>query len=54
MVAALAAGRRSHLPSDYCLHNNELVLAIQDALENAATYHMTTTFAPLQPPDWAR
>jgi hypothetical protein len=54
MVAALAAGRRSHLPSDYCLHNNELVLAIQDALENAATYRMTTTFAPLQPPDWAR
>jgi len=53
MVAALAAGRRSQLPPDYCLHNNELVLAIQDALENAATYRMTTSFAPLQPPDWA-
>ena len=54
MAQAIDTGRRSHLPADYCLHNNELVLAIQHALENATTYRMTPSFEPLQPLAWAR
>jgi predicted dehydrogenase len=53
VAAALAEGRRSHLPADYCLHNNEIVLAIQQALEDGATYHATTTFSPVEPMPWA-
>jgi len=53
MAAALAEQRRSHMPTDYCLHNNEIVLAIHHALEKAATYELTTTFAPVAPLPWA-
>jgi predicted dehydrogenase len=54
MASAITAGRVSALPADFCLHNNEIVLAIQHALQNNATYHMTTTFADIQPMQWAR
>lgn len=54
MAAAIAAGRASPLPADYCLHNNEIVLAIQHALENSSTYHLTTSFASMDPMPWAR
>ena len=49
IAAAIAQGRESHLPADYCLHNNEIVLAIQYATENSATYHLTTSFKSIQP-----
>jgi predicted dehydrogenase len=54
VAAAIAQGRRSHLPPDYCLHNNEIVLAIHHALENSATYPLSTTFAPVAPMPWAQ
>jgi len=54
VAAAVASGAPSPLPSDYCLHNNELVLAIQSALENSATYQVTTSFEPLEPRSWAQ
>lgn len=53
MVAAISEGRRSRLPADYCLHNNEIVLAIQHALEDSRTVALTTTFAPIEPMPWA-
>jgi len=53
VAAAVTAGRPSPLPADYCLHNNELVLAIQAALEKSATYEMATSFEPLKPLSWA-
>jgi predicted dehydrogenase len=53
LAAAIDTNRESPLPADYCLHNNEIVLAIQNALENSATYQMTTTFNSMQPMPWA-
>jgi predicted dehydrogenase len=49
IAAAIAEQRESRLPADYCLHNNEIVLAIQHAMEDSATYHLTTSFKPLEP-----
>jgi len=54
VAAAIVEGRPSRLPSDYCLHNTEIVLAIQYALENSSAYQMTTTFARIQPMPWAQ
>ena len=54
VAAAIGEGRRSHMPNDWCLHNNEIVLAIHHALENAATYAVTSSFEPVQPMAWAR
>ena len=54
MAAAIHDRRRSALPADYCLHNNEIVLAIQESLEHGSTYDMTTSFAPLEPLPWSR
>jgi len=53
VAAAVEQGRRSYLPADWCLHNNEVVLAIHNALENSSTYAITTTFAPIEPVPWA-
>lgn len=49
IATAIAERRESYLPADFCLHNNEIVLAIQHATENSATYNVTTSFKPLQP-----
>ena len=46
VVAAIEADRESRLPNDFCLHNNELALAIHKASEGAGTYFLTTSFAP--------
>jgi predicted dehydrogenase len=50
IAAAVEEGRESRLPSDFCLHNNEIVLAIQEATETGSTHRLGTSFkAPLQP-----
>ena len=54
VAASILERRRSGLPADFCLHNTEIVLAIQNALEAHAAYPLTTSFEPLQPPSWAR
>ena len=54
MVAALRERRRSRLPTDFCLHVNEMVLAIHSASTSRAAHRMTTTFEPLSPTDWAQ
>lgn len=53
IATALKQGRRSALPADFCLHNNEIVLAIHEAMENPGAITMKTTFAPLSPQFWA-
>lgn len=50
---AIRDGRPSRLAADFCLHTNEIVLAIHHALEINAPYIPTTTFAPMQPMPWA-
>ena len=49
IATAIAEQRESYLPADFCLHNNEIVLAIQHATENSATYNLTTSFKSMQP-----
>jgi hypothetical protein len=49
LAQATAEGRPPRLPADYCLHVNELVLAIQNA--GATPYRVTSTFKPLEPMD---
>jgi predicted dehydrogenase len=49
LARATVEGRPPRLPADFCLHVNELVLAIQDARQ--VPYQMTTTFEPLEPMD---
>lgn len=46
---AITEQRRSRLPADFCLHVNELVLAIQNATE--VPYQVRTTFRPIEPLD---
>jgi predicted dehydrogenase len=53
LAAAVEAGRESRLANDFCLHNNEIVLAIQNAGANSHTYRLRTSFKPPQPMDFA-
>ncbi|MBD3881474.1 Gfo/Idh/MocA family oxidoreductase [Phormidium tenue FACHB-886] len=54
LAAAIEEKRPSRLSTAYCLHNNEIVLAIQNALETGAPYKLTTTFDPIAPMPWAK
>jgi len=49
LAQATVEGRPPRLPADYCLHVNELALAIQNA--SATPYQVTSTFKPLEPMD---
>jgi predicted dehydrogenase len=49
MAAAIEEGRPGPMPMGYCLHNNELALAIHHALESSETVHLSTSFEPLSP-----
>jgi len=49
LARAITEKRPSRLPADFCLHVNELVLAIQNATHTP--YEVTTTFKHLQPMD---
>ncbi|MCG9884011.1 MAG: Gfo/Idh/MocA family oxidoreductase [Cyanobacteria bacterium] len=53
MADAIAAGRSPRLSARYCLHVNEMVLAIQNALDSSAPYHLKSTFDPIAPMPWA-
>lgn len=54
LASSIREDRESSLPLDFCLHNTEIVLAIQNALESGGTYRVRTTFKPLRPMEWAR
>lgn len=54
MAAAIREGRPNRLSADFSLHNNELVLAIQNAFETGAAYKLKTSFAPFEPMPWAK
>lgn len=54
MASAITENRPSRISTRFSLHNNELVLAIQGALETSSTYKMTTTFDPVEPMPWAK
>ena len=50
---SIREARPSRLAADFCLHTNEIVLAIHGALETNTPYVPTTTFQPMQPMPWA-
>jgi predicted dehydrogenase len=54
MTDAIIENRPCRLSSRFSLHNNELVLAIQNSLETGSSYKMTTSFEPVEPMDWAK
>jgi predicted dehydrogenase len=54
MAAAIRENRPCRLSTQFSLHNNEIVLAIQNALETGAPYQLTTTFDPIEPMVWAK
>ncbi len=54
LAAAIREQRPCRLSPRFSLHNNELVLAIQNALETGAPYKLKTTFEPVQPMPWAK
>ncbi len=54
MAAALQEGRSNRMAADISLHNNELAIAIQNALDKGESYELTTTFEPVIPMTWAR
>lgn len=53
MAEAICKGRTPRLSARYCLHANEIVLAVNNALQKSCTYKMTTTFDPVEPMLWA-
>lgn len=54
MASALRDGQNPRLSAEFCLHVNELTLALHNAGQRAAPYAMTTTFEPVEPMEWAR
>lgn len=46
---AIGRGRSPRLSARYCLHTNELVIAIHEAGDSAPPYTMTTSFDPIDP-----
>jgi hypothetical protein len=50
---AIREERPSRLAADFCLHTNEIVLAIHNALETHTPYVPRFTFKPMQPMPWA-
>lgn len=54
MAQAIQAGRPCRLNADFCLHVNEMTLAIQYAMDTSQPYTMTTSFDPIEPMEWAK
>jgi predicted dehydrogenase len=53
LASAVRDGRSPRLSARYCLHTNEIVLAVSDALRTSSSYEMTTGFDPIEPMPWA-
>lgn len=49
MALALEQGRRSRIPIDFCLHANEVSLAIHHSDPDQPSRRLRSTFAPLEP-----
>lgn len=49
LCQAIQSGGKPKLTAAYCLHVNEIVLAIQNAWTNSGTYTLTTTCEPPEP-----
>ena len=54
LAASVVEQRPCRISSQFSLHNNELVLAISNALETGAPYQLKTKFEPMEPMPWAK
>ena len=54
LAAAIREQRPCRLSARYCLHTNEVVLAIHNALETGSAYKVLTYFDPIDPMPWAK
>ena len=54
IAEAIKEGRPSRLSSQYCLHVNEIVFAINEASESGSTHIVKTTFEPMDPMPWSK
>ncbi|MBR8836295.1 MAG: Gfo/Idh/MocA family oxidoreductase [Stigonema ocellatum SAG 48.90 = DSM 106950] len=54
MASAIVQDRPCRLSARFSLHNNEIVLAIQNAQETGCPYKMTSSFEPIEPMTWAQ
>lgn len=53
MAEAIDADRPCRLSARFCLHVNEITLALHNALDHASSCRMTTRFTPVEPMPWA-
>ncbi len=53
LAEAIAGGRECRLSAQFCLHVNELVLAINNAGDDGATYRVRSSFEAMKPMPWA-
>ncbi len=53
MATAVAEKRQPRLSAEFCLHVNEVVLAIQHAGHAGGSYRVQSTFEPIAPMPWA-
>lgn len=53
MAEAIKQGRSPRLATRYCLHNTEIVLAIQESLETGSSYTLSSTFDAIEPMPYA-
>jgi len=54
LAAAIRSDRPSRLSPKFCLHINELTLAIQESYDTGSPVKLTTTFDRMEPMPWAR
>jgi predicted dehydrogenase len=54
LANAVLEKRPNRIGADFSLHNNELVLAIQNAKETGAPQALQTSFQPMEPMEWAK
>ena len=53
MAEAIDKGKASRLSAKFCLHVNEVVLAIEHPSNNGSAHKIHTRFEPMEPMDWA-
>ena len=52
LAQAVRFDRPSRLSPEFCLHTNELALAIHAGISEPGNYTVTTEFEPVQPMPW--
>jgi predicted dehydrogenase len=54
LATAVRERRSPRLAARYCLHNTEIVLAIQGSVETGAAYAVSSSFDPIEPMPYSR